>query len=138
MFTKDHGNLALACQITFSNLYKRIVRFAFTKSSRVHATQFQAQYSFYSTIIVRALTRLQSSRMWLVPGDQTRTAFLSFQFLSDTCYTKEREAKLTRKARCPPRHIPVEAILPVQLGRETRRSIDRVASSSYASTVFST
>lgn len=84
-----------------------------------------------------SLTRLQSSRMWLVPGDQKRTAFLSFQFLSDTCYTKEGEAKLTRKARCPPRHIPVEAILPVQLGRETRRSIDRVASSSYASTVFS-
>lgn len=100
---------------------------------------FKLSIHFYSTIMVQApsLTRLQSSRMWLVPGDQKRTAFLSFQFLSDTCYTKEREAKLTRKARCPPRHIPVEAILPVQLGRETRRSIDRVASSSYASTVFS-
>lgn len=40
LFAKDHGNLALACQIAFSNLFESIVRFAFTKSSRVHATMF--------------------------------------------------------------------------------------------------
>lgn len=39
--------------------------------------------------------------------------------------------------RWPPRHIPVAAIRPLQLGKETSRSTECVASSSYASTVFS-
>lgn len=52
---------------------------------------------FYSTIMVQApsLTRLQSSRMWLVPGDQTRTAFLSFQF----CLVTQRKGKQNLRAR---------------------------------------
>lgn len=33
-----------------------------------------------------------------------------------------------RKARCPPRHMPVAAMRPLQFGRETRRSTESVAS----------
>lgn len=36
LFTKDHGDLPFTCQIAFSDLYKSIVRFAFSKRSRVH------------------------------------------------------------------------------------------------------
>lgn len=48
LFTKDHGNLPFTCQIAFSDLYKSIVRFAFTKRSRVHTmNNFESQYSYY-------------------------------------------------------------------------------------------
>lgn len=50
---------------------------------------------------------------------------------------REQEGRRTLRERCPPRHIPVAAIRPVQLASEDNTSTASVQSSSYASSFFS-